>query len=47
MKTIWRRILVFFIKSFLKGVKDELSKKDQPPQGPESVPQDRDGDAKG
>ncbi len=47
MKTIWYRILFFLFKSFLKGVNNELSKKDQPPQGPESVQEDRDGDTKG
>ena len=47
MKTIWYRILFFLFKSFLKGVNNELSKKDQPMEGSESIPEDRDGDAKG
>ena len=47
MKTIWYRILFFLFKSFMKGVRDELSKTDQPPEGSESVPENRDGDAKG
>ena len=47
MKNLWYRFLFFLFKSFMKGVNDELSKTDQPPQGPESVQKDGNGDTKG
>ena len=47
MKIFWKRIIFFLFKSFVKGMRDELSKKNEPPEGSEGLPEDRDGDTKG
>lgn len=47
MKVFWKRIIFFLFKSFVKGMRDELSKKNEPPEGSEGFPENRDGDTKG
>ena len=47
MTIFWKRLIFFLFKLFVKGMRDELSKKNEPPEGSEGFPKDRYGDTKG